>query len=113
MNSELRIGWVETIWRKEGEVPPAECHPSGTFAARRALIGPGDAELGHLLLQSGTLHPQAGRGPLWTSHHPAGYAQDAEDMLPFGVGQRDRRTVRPIRGRGSGLQVVRRDVQYG
>ena len=64
---------------KEGEVPPAECHPGGTAATRQALLGPGDAELFHLLLQSGTLHSQAGRGPLRTAHHPASFAEDAED----------------------------------
>ena len=69
-------------------MPLARRHPSGTFATRRALIGPGDAELFHLLLQSGTLHLQAARGPFRTAHHPAGFAEDAEDVLPFGVGQR-------------------------
>src|SRR5260221_12888414 len=72
---------------EEGEVPPAECHLGGTAATRRALLGTGDAELFHLLLQSGTLHAQAGRGPLRTAYHPAGFAEDAEDGLPFGVGQ--------------------------
>src|SRR5258708_1135056 len=72
---------------KGGEVPPAECHPGGTAATRRALLGPRDAELFHLLLQSGTLHSQADRGSLRTAYHPAGFAEDSEDVLPFGVGQ--------------------------
>ena len=40
-------------------MPLAECHPGGTAATRRALLGPGDAEFFHLLLQRGTLHSQA------------------------------------------------------
>lgn len=71
-------------------MPPAKCHPGGTAAARRVLLGPGDAEFFHLLLQSGTLHSQAVRGPLRTAYHPAGCAEDAEDVLTLGVGQGDR-----------------------
>src|SRR5260370_14918122 len=70
-----------------GEVPPAVCPPGGTAATRRALLGPGDAELFHLLLQRGTLHPQAGRGPLRTAYHPAGFAEGPEEAIPLGVGQ--------------------------
>ena len=74
-----------------GRVPPG-----GTVATRGALLGPGDAELLHLPLQRRALHPQASRGPLRPAHHPARLAEDAEDVLPLGVGQRDRL------GRGSG-----------
>ena len=72
-------------------VPPAECHLGGTAAARGALIGPGDTELFHLLLQSGTLHSQANRGPFRAAHHPAGFTENAEDVLPFSVGKGESR----------------------
>ena len=57
---------------------------------RAALLGSRDAELLHLPVQHRTLHPQAGRGPLRPAHHPAGLAEGTEDVLPLGVGQRDR-----------------------
>src|ERR1700730_15648474 len=94
---------------KRAEVPPAECHGGGTAATppgppptptplplgeRGRGEGPGDAELFDLLLQSGTLHSQAGRGPLRTAYHPAGFAEDAQDVLPFGVGQGETRGQR-------------------
>src|ERR1700722_3953810 len=50
ISSELRIRWGEASWGEAAEVPPAESHPGGTAATRRALRGPGDAELFHLLL---------------------------------------------------------------
>ena len=71
-------------------MPPAVCPSGGTAATREALLGPRDAELCHLLLQGGPLHSQSNRGPLWTTDYPVGIAEDADDVLPFGVGQRDR-----------------------
>jgi len=61
-------------------VAPAACGP--------ALLGPGDAEFSHFLLQGRALHPQAGRGPLRSGHYPTGLPEGAEDVLPLGLGQR-------------------------
>src|SRR5438093_7839561 len=97
--------------REGGKVPPAECRPGGTAATRRALLGPGDVELFHLLLQSGTLHSQTGRGPLRTAHYPSGFMEDAEDVLPFGVGQCDRLPGRRLSLGGRGLQVAEVDPE--
>jgi len=48
-------------------VPPVDCPPAVTAASRRALLGPGDAGLIHPVLQTGTLHCQAGSGTLRTA----------------------------------------------
>ena len=47
----------------------------------------GDAELFHLRLESGPFHPQPGRRALRAAQHPPGLAEDAQDVVPFGVGQ--------------------------
>src|SRR5207302_8210666 len=47
----------------------------------------GDAEPFHLPSQRGALHPQAGGRPFRAAQHPAGFADNVEDVLPFGVGQ--------------------------
>ena len=60
-------------------MPPAECRPRGTAAARVALVGPRDTELFHLFLQRGSLHPQASRGPFRPANHPVGLAEGVED----------------------------------
>src|SRR5437016_14659723 len=104
------MGRVETAWGG-GEVPPGECHLGGTAATGWALLGTGDAEFFHLLLQSGTLHSQAGRGTLRTPYHPADFAKDAEDVPPFGVCQGDRLPGRHVSLRGRGLQVAERDPE--
>ena len=57
----------------------------------RALLGSRDAEILHLPVQHRTLHPQAGGGSLGSAHHPARLAEGSEDVLPLGVGERERR----------------------
>ena len=86
-------------------MPGRKCRRAGTAAGGPALLGPGDAEFSHFLLQGRTLHPQAGRGPLRAGHHPAGLAEGAEDVLPLGVGQRHRRGSRLWSLRLGRLQV--------
>ena len=80
--------------------------PPGMTANMEALLGPRDAELLHLPVQRGTLHPQADRGTFRAAQHPTCLAEDTENVLPLGVGQREcggRRTEirgqRPIFGR--------------
>ena len=92
-------------------MPGRKCRQAGTAACGPALLGPGDSEFSHFLLQGRTLHPQAGRGPLRAGHHPAGLAEGAEDVLPLGLGQRHRRGGRLWGLRDSGLQVAEEDLQ--
>src|SRR6266849_6419912 len=49
--------------------------------------------------------------PPWPAHHPAGIAEGAEDVLPLGVRQRDRRGGRRLGRRDRGLQVPPGDLQ--
>ena len=92
-------------------MPTADAPAGGTLPTGGTTRA-GDAELLHLPLQGGPLHAQAGRGPVRAAQHPAGLAQDAEDVLPLGVGQRDRRGGRRRRpATAAGLQVAERDLQ--
>src|SRR5262245_43496240 len=65
-----------------------------------ALPGAGDAELLHFGLEGGPFHRQTGRGPVRTTQHPARFAENTEDVLPFGVGQGPWRFGRSVGRRG-------------
>ena len=48
----------------------------------------------------GPSHRQPNRRAMWAAQYPAGFAEDAEDVVPFRVGQRGARGQRSaIRGR--------------
>src|SRR5438105_15696466 len=81
------------------------CEPSadGNRADRsapaeiKALARTGDAQLLHFRLKGGPFHGQTSRGAVWSPENPAGFAEDADDVIAFGVGKRDNRAVRRLR----------------
>ena len=77
---------TSTAMGTASEVGPG-WQPATMCANGRPLLRPGDVEVFHLPAQRGALHPQADGCPFRAAQHPAGFVDNVEDVLPFGVGQ--------------------------
>jgi hypothetical protein len=57
--------------------------PCGVGTTLVFVVYAGDSHLLHSGLKRGALHAQPGRSPAHAGNDPAGFAQDAKDVLPF------------------------------
>src|SRR4051812_26332897 len=96
----------EREWSAEGK-----CADVSADAERSALLRTCDAELLNFRLEGGPFHGQTSRRAVAAAEHPPGFAEDAEDVVPFGVGEGDGWASEPRRRGGIGLQVAEVDVQ--
>ena len=100
--NHFRIGRDETFLKRGEEVPAAGCQRAGAPARGRALLGTGDAETFSSSTATWSASARA-RPPPSGRLAPSWFCRGAEDVFPFGVGQRDCRRQRCLLA--DGLQV--------
>src|SRR6266481_1788810 len=88
------------------------CPPTGRVARWRALVRADDAELRCFVRQRGPLHVQADCGPLLSTYHPVGSAEDTHDVLALHVTKSHRHLFPPrVTSHGFELKIAQRDLK--